>query len=77
MNATYENDYLIFEVADGPRAIIESLNAKGEEGWHPVTSINVAGSQIIFFIVKTTYEIPDTREEEEQVLSKLWGKKGE
>ena len=42
MNATYENDYVIFDVTNGPKAIIEALNAKGQEGWYPVTSINVA-----------------------------------
>jgi hypothetical protein len=77
MKATFENDYIIFDVTKGPKAIIEILNSKGEDGWYPVTSINVAGSQLVFFLVRPTYEVPDTSSEEEHVLSKLWGNKNE
>ena len=38
-----------FDINQGPKAIIEALNAKGEQGWFPTTSVNVAGTNLVSF----------------------------
>ena len=77
MKVTYVNDFIIFDINEGPSKIIEALNTKGEKGWFPVSSINVAGTNIVFFLVKPTYELPDIRSDESKHLNKLWGTKDE
>ena len=39
--------------------------------------VNVAGTNLVFFLVRPTYELPDTRSDEAKELNKLWGTKGE
>tara|TARA_R100001244_G_scaffold31838_1_gene30397 strand:- start:239 stop:475 length:237 start_codon:yes stop_codon:yes gene_type:complete len=75
MKVTYENDFIVFDINQGPKAIIEALNTKGNEGWFPTTSVNVAGTNIVFFLVKPTYEMPETTSDESKQLHKLWGTK--
>ena len=77
MKVTYENDYIVFDINKGPKAITEVLNAKGQEGWMASSVVNVAGTNLVFFLVRPTYELPDTRSGEAKELNKLWGTKGE
>lgn len=77
MKMTFENDHIVFDVNDGPKKIIETLNSKGAEGWVPVTSINVGGMNIVFFLTRPTVEIPDSSSESENKLNKLWGARNE
>ena len=77
MNITFENDYIVFDVNDGPKKIIETLNSKGAEGWTPVTSINVGGMNIVFFLTRPSVEMPETSSETEKKLTKLWGTRNE
>ena len=77
MKVTYENDYIVFDINKGPKAITEVLNATGQEGWMASSVVNVAGTNLVFFLVRPTYELPDTRSDEAKELNKLWGTKGE
>ena len=77
MKVTYENDYIVFDINKGPKAITEVLNAKGQGGWMASSVVNVAGTNLVFFLVRPTYELPDTRSDEAKELNKLWGTKGE
>ena len=78
MKVTYENDYIVFDINKGPKQITEVLNAKGQEGWMASSVVNVAGTNLVFFLVRPTYELPDTKSDEAKELNKLWGtKKGE
>ena len=77
MKVTYENDYIVFDINKGPKSITEVLNAKGQEGWMASSVVNVAGTNLVFFLVRPTYELPDTRSDEAKELNKLWGTKGE
>ena len=45
----YENTFLVFEVVKGPKAIVESLNTYGDEGWECCSMLIVANSQIVAF----------------------------
>ena len=73
MKVTYENDYMVFDISKGPKAIVEVLNAKGQEGWMVTSVVNVAGSNLVFFLVRPTYEMPDTTSDEAKQLNKIWG----
>jgi len=69
----WENTYLVFEVSKGPKAIIDSLNTYGEEGWECCSQLIVAGSQIVCFLKRRTDldEVPAVDKEAEKI-SKLW-----
>ena len=41
MKVTYENDYIVFDINKGPKAITEVLNAKGQEGWMASSVVNL------------------------------------
>lgn len=69
----WENTYLVFEVSKGPKAIIESLNTYGDDGWECCSQLIVAGSQIVCFLKRRTDldEKPPADKEAEKI-SKLW-----
>ena len=46
-----EHEYLVFDVAEVPKVIIESLNTYGKEGWQLATMINVGSDKLVAFIV--------------------------
>jgi len=68
----WENTYLVFEVAKGPKVIIETLDTYGEDGWECCSQLIVAGSQIVCFLKRRTdVDEPKVNKEEEKI-SKLW-----
>lgn len=69
----WENTYLVFEVSKGPKAIIESLNTYGDEGWECCSQLIVAGTQIVCFLKRRTDldEEPKLDKEAEKI-NKLW-----
>ena len=73
MKVTYENDYIVFDISKGPKSIVEVLDAKGQEGWMVPSVVIVAGSNLVFFMVRPTYEMPNTKSDEAKQLNKLWG----
>ena len=68
----WENTYLVFEVAKGPKVIIETLNTYGDDGWECCSQLIVAGSQIVCFLKRRTDkdEKPKVDKETEKI-SKL------
>jgi len=67
----WENTYLIFEVAKGPKVITDSLDTYGDDGWECASMLLVAGSKIVCFLKRRTdAEEPVNKEEEK--ISKLW-----
>ena len=69
----WENTYLVFEVAKGPKVIIETLNSYGDDGWECCSQLIVAGSQIVCFLKRRTDidEKPKVDKDTEKI-SKLW-----
>ena len=68
----WENTYLVFEVAKGPKVIIDTLNTYGNDGWECCSQLIVAGSQIVCFLKRRTdIEEPKVNKEEQKV-AKLW-----
>ena len=40
---TYEHQYLVFPVSDGPKVMTESLNTYGKDGWFLSSIITIGG----------------------------------
>ena len=68
----WENTYLVFEVAKGPKVIIETLDTYGEDGWECCSQLIVAGSQIVCFLKRRTDADEPKVNKEEEKISKLW-----
>tara|TARA_R100001510_G_C7639766_1_gene197480 strand:+ start:471 stop:701 length:231 start_codon:yes stop_codon:yes gene_type:complete len=68
----WENTYLVFEVAKGPKVIIETLDTYGEDGWECCSQLIVAGSQIVCFLKRRTDTDEPKVNKEEEKISKLW-----
>ena len=51
-----ENTYLVFEVAKGPKVIIESLDTYGADGWECCSMLTVAGNNIVCLKRRTDVE---------------------
>ena len=69
----WENTYLVFEVSKGPKAIIESLNTYGDDGWECCSQLIVAGSQIVCFLKRRTdLDEKAPADKEAEKISKLW-----
>jgi hypothetical protein len=68
----WENTYLVFEVAKGPKVIIDTLNTYGNDGWECCSQLIVAGSQIVCFLKRRTDVEEPKVDKEEQKVAKLW-----
>ena len=75
MNVTWENKYVVFDVQDGPKTMIDTLNTEGNEGWEVASIVSVAGNKLCAFLKRGEYTVEPTAEEEkkEEIMS-LWGK---
>ena len=73
MKVTYENEMIVFDISQGPAAIVEALNARGKDGWVTTSTVNVSGEKIVFFLSKATFVIPDKKSDKAKELDKLWG----
>tara|TARA_R110002020_G_scaffold6002_2_gene25085 strand:- start:1431 stop:1688 length:258 start_codon:yes stop_codon:yes gene_type:complete len=70
---TYENQFLVFDVRDGPKVIIEQLNAFGQDGWVLSTMLNVGDTQIVAFLTKgNVKDAPNPKQSEQQKIANLW-----
>tara|TARA_B100000886_G_C20094396_1_gene355220 strand:+ start:320 stop:550 length:231 start_codon:yes stop_codon:yes gene_type:complete len=68
----WENTYLVFEVAKGPKVIIDTLNTYGNDGWECCSQLIVAGSQIVCFLKRRTDVEEPKVDKEEAKVAKLW-----
>ena len=73
MKKQYENMYLVFQVAEGPKIIIESLNTYEQEGWEVKTMISVAGDKLVAFMAReSVIEDPDPAKSAKKKLDSIW-----
>ena len=73
MKKQYENMYLVFQVAEGPKIIIESLNTYGKEGWEVKTMITLAGDKLVAFMTReSVIEAPDPANSAKKQLDSIW-----
>ena len=76
MNVTWENKYIVFDVNDGPKTMVDALNLEGNDGWEIASIVSVAGSNLCVFLKRGTYiDEPTPEEEKHEEISKLWGGK--
>jgi hypothetical protein len=68
----WENTYLVFEVAKGPKVIIETLDTYGQDGWECCSQLIVAGTQIVCFLKRRTDLEEKVVDKETEKISKLW-----
>ena len=73
----WENTYLVFEVAKGPKVIIDTLNTYGDDGWECCSQLIVANNQIVCFLKRRTDTDEPKVDKEEEKISKLWSNSGE
>ena len=70
---TYEKQFLVFDVRDGPKVIIEQLNAFGQDGWVLSTMLNVGDTQIVAFLARgNVKDAPNPKQSEQQKIANLW-----
>jgi|GEM_PF-6470327 len=77
-DTTWEHDYIIFDVTQGPKRMKESLNTYGQEGWELTAVINVGGEKLCAFLKRCEVkENPTKTEQENKELMSLWSDKHE
>lgn len=70
----YKNKFLVFEVENGPKPVIDSLNTEGESGWELAGMLAISdGNQIIVFL-KQGFEdkVSDPEENKKESIKALW-----
>ena len=78
MEITWENKYVVFDVQDGPKTMIDTLNTEGNEGWEVAAIVSVAGNKLCAFLKRGDYiDEPTPKQEQEDEVLKLWGGKNE
>ena len=70
---TYENQFLVFDVREGPKVIIEQLNTFGKDGWKLSTMLNVGDTQIVAFLARgNVKDAPNPKQSEQAKIATLW-----
>tara|TARA_Y100001937_G_C7081796_1_gene313363 strand:+ start:620 stop:856 length:237 start_codon:yes stop_codon:yes gene_type:complete len=74
MSKVYEHKYMVFQIEEGPKAITESLNAYGQEGWALTNMVIINdGANVVAWLVKeTTIEAPDPKKTKDSKTMALW-----
>lgn len=73
MKEEYEHEFLVFDVAEGPKVIIESLNSRGRDGWQISTMINVGTDKLCAFIQRRKIiEDPNPQKSAQSKIDSLW-----
>jgi len=70
----YEYKFLVFNIINGPKNMIDNLNAEGEEGWAAYDNLSIGTDKIVTFLRrKKIVKVIEPKEERERTLSSLWG----
>ena len=70
----YEYKFLVFSILNGPKNMIDNLNAEGDEGWEAYDNLSISDDRIVTFLIrKKNIKVIDPKEERERALSSLWG----
>ena len=75
----YEYKFLVFSILNGPKNMIENLNAEGEDGWEAYDNLTIGENRIITFLKRETSppKIIEPEVEREKTLTRLWGGSGD
>jgi hypothetical protein len=70
----YEYKFLVFSILNGPKNMIDNLNAEGDEGWTAYDNLSISDDRIVTFLMrKKIVKVIEPKEERERTLSSLWG----
>tara|TARA_R110002167_G_scaffold3375_1_gene16377 strand:- start:1517 stop:1759 length:243 start_codon:yes stop_codon:yes gene_type:complete len=70
----YEYKFLVFSILNGPKNMIDNLNAEGDEGWTAYDNLSISDDRIVTFLMrKKLVKVIEPKEERERALSSLWG----
>ncbi|QDP59634.1 MAG: hypothetical protein GOVbin1753_67 [Prokaryotic dsDNA virus sp.] len=70
----YEYKFLVFNIINGPKNMIDNLNAEGDEGWEAYDNLSIGADKIVTFLRrKKIVKVIEPKEERERTLSSLWG----
>jgi len=70
----YEYKFLVFSILNGPKNMIDNLNAEGDEGWTAYDNLSISDDRIVTFLMrKKVVKVIEPKEERERALSSLWG----
>ena len=71
----YKTKFVVFDVNNGPKTVVDNLNVEGEAGWQLASIIAVGeGNHLVAFLTKSWEEHPaDPETDKKKSISKLWG----
>jgi len=77
--AKYEYKFLVFSILNGPKNMIDNLNAEGEEGWEAYDNLTIGEDRIVTFLKRLVSppKVIEPKAEREKTLTSLWGGAGD
>ena len=48
----YEYKFLVFSILNGPKYMIDNLNAEGDEGWEAYDNLSISDDRIVTFLIR-------------------------
>ena len=62
----YEYKFLVFSILNGPKNMIDNLNAEGDEGWEAYDNLSISDDRIVTFLIrKKNIKVIEPKEERE------------
>jgi len=71
----FKTKFLVFDVNNGPKVVVDNLNTEGEAGWELASIIAVGGGEHLVAFLKKSFEdkIVDPEADKQSAITKLWG----
>tara|TARA_R100000231_G_scaffold84594_1_gene64352 strand:+ start:309 stop:533 length:225 start_codon:yes stop_codon:yes gene_type:complete len=72
----YKTKYMVFDINNGPKTVIDTLNVEGEAGWQLSSIIPIGdGTTLCAFLTKSWEDsVADPEEDKKNAITQLWGK---
>ena len=73
--AKYEYKFLVFSILNGPKNMIDNLNAEGKDGWEAYDNLSIGEERIVTFLPRqvSAPKVIEPKAEREKTLKNLWG----
>ena len=70
----WENKYVVFDVTNGPKVVVETLDTYGNDGWELTSIIAVGGGERLVAFMKRIFDIvmPDPEGDKKSKIDALW-----
>jgi len=70
----WENKYVVFDVTNGPKVVVETLDTYGNDGWELTSIIAVGGGERLVAFMKRRFDIvmPDPEGDKKSKIDALW-----